>query len=235
MNRHHPHPEEGDVQPKYPISFDGAPHGLRFLYQGKTRETWTLPNWPFLLLMVTSQRLSTHNVVHKSLIPLKDQVLTALTIFWLTQVLQKIPHHLVAYGRRIYDYLPKSDYPADLHLHALITRRLEIILVEFIWRAYLAGSLWKKFYSKLREGMSEEEMRELDPYGLNLPLGLPYMHRFDTPIFTPTRKSEHDEPTLSQVLPDRLMVGQWPLKPLIGVRIPVGQQKSLLKNFLLTL
>lgn len=29
------------------------------------------------------------------------------------------------------------------------------------------------------------------------------------------------------ILGDRLMVGQWPLKPLIGVRIPVPQQQKL--------
>ena len=31
----------------------------------------------------------------------------------------------------------------------------------------------------------------------------------------------------SDVLPGRLMVGQWPLKPLIGVRVPARQLEQL--------
>lgn len=166
---------------KYPPAFGGL--HLSLLYQGKTRETYTISEHPWLLLMVTSDRLSTHNVVHKSLVKRKGQILTALTIFWLTEVLTDTPNHLVAWGRKIYDYLPKQEYPPELHLQAIVARRLVIDPIEHIFRAYLAGSLWSKFYSK---GLP-------DPYGLNLPPGLPLMHQFQTPIFTPTDKSKTDD------------------------------------------
>ena len=56
--------------------------------------------------------------------------------------------------------------------------------MEFIFRNYLAGSLYHKFYSK---GLA-------NPYGIVLPPELPVMTAFDQPLFTPTRKSEEDEP-----------------------------------------
>jgi phosphoribosylaminoimidazole-succinocarboxamide synthase len=48
----------------------------------------------------------------------------------------------------------------------------------------MAGSLWKDFYSK---GLSE-------PYGLELPPGLDLMAPFAETMFTPTDKSETDDP-----------------------------------------
>jgi len=59
-----------------------------------------------------------------------------------------------------------------------------MIPVEFIFRGYLTGSLFQKFYSK---GLP-------NPYGVNLEPGLKAMSPFSEPIFTPTDKSETDEP-----------------------------------------
>lgn len=97
-----------------------------------------------------------------------------------------ISHHLIAYGKKIYDYLPgkPADYPSDLHLCAIVVVKLKMIPVEFIWRKYLAGSFHKSFYAK---GLP-------DPYGHNLVPGYPLMKKFDHALFTPTEKSETDMP-----------------------------------------
>ncbi|HUD04005.1 MAG TPA: phosphoribosylaminoimidazolesuccinocarboxamide synthase [Candidatus Paceibacterota bacterium] len=171
--------------------FTPALSSLPLIHQGKTRDTFET-NSPDTLLIVATQRLSTHNVIHLSEVPYKDQVLTALTIFWLTSLLGKvgIPHHLVAFGTDIYTYLPgkRSDYPADLHYRAIIVKKLSMVPVEFIYRGYLAGSLYKGFHSK---GLP-------NPYGITLERGLPLMTQFPAPIFTPTDKSETDEPLDAQ-------------------------------------
>ncbi len=169
---------------------------LPLAYQGKTRDTF-LGCWPKgmdrehrPLIIVASNRISTHNVVHQSLIPWKGEVLTALTIFWLKQVLESkgVRHHLVAYGKEIYDYLPgrRRDYPVDLHHYAIVVEPLKIIPIEFIRRMYMCGSFWKDFYSK----------GHANPYGQRLPIGLKLMSRFDGEdgLFTPTDKSETDDP-----------------------------------------
>lgn len=169
---------------------------LPHLYSGKTRDTYELPD-PAHLLVVASDRLSTHNIVHASTVPNKGDVLTALTIFWCTDVFEKvgIPHHLIAYGTQIYEHLPgsRSSYPKGLHYRALVVRKLSIIPIEFIFRAYLSGSLYRQFYVR---GID-------DPYGLNLPCGLPCMHQFPEPVFTPTEKSADDEPVDAQTTIER--------------------------------
>ena len=169
------------------LSFPPLIRNISRVYQGKVRDSHEIPGHPDLLLIIATSRVSTHNVIHLNSIPYKNQVLTALTIFWLKHLFEQagIPHHLVAYGREIYKYLPgsRSDYPDDLHLYAIIVKKLTIIPIEFIFRSYMAGSLWKGY---LKDGKN--------PYGLNLESGLQLMSPFDPPLFTPTEKSEKDDP-----------------------------------------
>ncbi len=158
---------------------------LPLRHQGKVRDSFNGTLTPHTFLMVATDHASTHNVEHVSLIPTKGQILTALTVFWILEVLADIPHHVVAYGRKIYEHLPRDrNYPNDLHLRALIVLVLMMSPHEFIFRARMAGSLWKKFYSK---GLP-------NPYGLDLPPGLQLMSPFDGSISTPTDKSATDEP-----------------------------------------
>jgi phosphoribosylaminoimidazole-succinocarboxamide synthase len=153
-------------------------------HQGKVRDTYRT-DVPGTLLVVATDRLSTHNVVHESLVPAKGQILTALTVFWGEEVLLGITSHLLAFGQRIYDYLPADrTYPDDLHLRGIIVDRLTMIPYEMIFRGRMAGSLWKDFY---RHGLP-------NPYGAMIPPGLQLMDPFETPVFTPTEKSEDDDP-----------------------------------------
>lgn len=167
--------------------FVPALKNLPLVHQGKTRDTFATKSLRNLLVVAT-QRLSTHNVIHRSEVPFKDQVLTALTVFWATNTLSpnQIRHHVVAHGRKIYDFLPgsPSDYPDDLHYRAIVVQKLTMVPVEFIYRSYLTGSLYKEYYSKQLP----------NPYRIHLPEGLKKMSPFTSPIFTPTEKSENDDP-----------------------------------------
>lgn len=168
------------------MSYPSSIPGLDPIHQGKVRDTFATVD-PEVLLLVATDRISTHNVVHASLVPLKGQILTALTVFW-TEVLceDDIPHHILASGQDIYDFLPMTDqpYPEDLHLRAVAVRKLDMLPFELIFRGRMAGSLWSEYYSK---GIP-------NPYGLELPSELELMSPFDSPIFTPTEKSETDDP-----------------------------------------
>lgn len=162
---------------------------LTLIHQGKTRDAFST-SFQDELLIVATNRLSTHNVVHKSEVPHKGKVLTALTIFWLTDILKKagIQNHLVAYGADIYNHIGgHCYYPEDLHHRAIVVRRLSMIPVEFIYRGYLVGSLYKNYYKK----------NFANPYGIALESGLSMMSVFPEPIFTPTDKSETDEPLIA--------------------------------------
>lgn len=164
--------------------------GLDLIHQGKVRDTYALAN-PDLLLMVATDRISTHDVVHLSLVPEKGQILTAMTVFWSLYIFPDIRTHIVTFGKRIYEYLPRNQsYPDDLHLRAIVVRRVEVMPFELIFRARMAGSLWRKFYSQGKP----------NPYGLVLPPGLHLMDRLDPPVFTPTEKSDTDDPVDASVL-----------------------------------
>ena len=168
------------------LKFVPAVTGLECVHQGKVRDTFAIPDHPGLLLVVATDRVSTHNVVHESAISHKGEALTALTVFWMAEQFVAINTHLIAWGRNIYNYLPAvaGDYPADLHLRAIVVEKLEMFPVEFIFRSRMAGSLWKDYYKK---GFP-------NPYGLTLSTGLQLMSPFEELIFTPTDKSDVDDP-----------------------------------------
>lgn len=166
--------------------------GLEPIHQGKVRDTFQTIV-PDALLLVATDRISTHDVVHESLVPLKGQVLTALTVFWANALCDdEVPSHIIATGRDIYDFLPKKDdaYPDDLHLRATVVKKLDMLPFELIFRRRMAGSLWSKYYS---QGAP-------NPYGVELPEGLEFMSPLEPAIFTPTEKSETDDPVKSQVV-----------------------------------
>ncbi len=166
------------------LKFEPAVPGLECVHQGKVRDTFAIPGHPEFLLTVATDRVSTHNIVHESVIPKKGYALTALTVFWMREQLPGIMTHLVASGSRIWNYIPRQASPDDLLFRALVIRRLTMIPVEFIFRSRMAGSLWKDYYQK---GLS-------NPYGLGLPSGLQLMSPFEHTVFTPTDKSETDDP-----------------------------------------
>lgn len=160
--------------------------GLTPIHQGKVRDTFQTVV-PGALLLVATDRISTHNVVHESIIPLKGQVLTALSVFWAHELCDNnsFPHHIIASGEEIYDFLPAGrSYPEDLHLRAIVVKKLRMAPIEFIFRRRMAGSLWSECYS---QGIP-------NPYGLDLPEGLKFMSPLEPEIFTPTDKSETDDP-----------------------------------------
>ena len=161
--------------------------GLPLFNQGKVRDTFKIPGHPNYLLVVATDAISTHNVSHLSLVPGKGQILTALSLFWLNTTLPGTPTHIVGSGMEIFNWLPQNiAYPADLHLRAVVVKKLHMLGYEFIYRARMAGSLWKSY-----------QAGEPNPYGLTLPEGLQLMSEFEHPIFTPTEKSETDDPISS--------------------------------------
>jgi len=164
--------------------------GFEPIHQGKVRDTFPTIV-PGALLLAATDRISTHDVVHKRPVPLKGQILTALSVFWSNKLCGgDLPSHLIATGRDIYDFLPDQPYPDDLHLRATVVKKLDMLPFELIFRRRMAGSLWSKYYS---QGIP-------NPYGLDLPEGLAFMSPLEPAIFTPTDKSETDDPVRSRII-----------------------------------
>jgi phosphoribosylaminoimidazole-succinocarboxamide synthase len=112
------------------------------------------------LLLVASDRISAFDFVLEPAIPDKGAVLTQMSLWWFEQL-------------------------AEVAGRAVLVRRLEMLPVECVARAYLTGG-------GLREYQADGHVS-----GIPLPAGLVDGSRFDAPLFTPSTKApqgEHDEP-----------------------------------------
>jgi len=155
---------------------------LTRIHQGKVRDTYELPG--NLLLVVVTERISIFDFVLPATVTNKGHILTALTIHWLTNVLQSTQNHLVAFGEDIEKYLPvKLRRIPSLKKQAIVVTRQEMLPVECIVRGYLTGSGWSSY------------QRNGTVCGIQLPEGLHDGSKLPEPIFTPTTKAEegHDE------------------------------------------
>ena len=133
---------------------------------GKVREIYELDQER--LLLVTSDRISTFDVILPTEIPDKGRVLTGLSGFWFARTRDVVPNHLLALR------------PDGRSTEA---RRLRMLPIECVVRGYLTGSGWKDYQAT---GSTS---------GHELPPGLQDSEKLPEPIFTPATKAQtgHDE------------------------------------------
>jgi phosphoribosylaminoimidazole-succinocarboxamide synthase len=152
---------------------------LRHTYRGKVRDIYEVDDRH--LLMVASDRMSAFDVVMPEPVPDKGRVLTAITAFWLDQMADAAPSHLVS--------VDPADFPAAARDiagvvgRAMLVRRAEMLKIECIVRGYLSGSAWKEYRAS---GTM---------HGAPLPEGLRESEQLPEPVFTPSTKADagHDE------------------------------------------
>jgi phosphoribosylaminoimidazole-succinocarboxamide synthase len=142
------------------------PEAATHVASGKVREIYALDD--HRLLLVTSDRISTFDVILPTEIPDKGRVLTGLSGFWFTLLHELVPNHMLAI---------RADG------RSMECRRLQMLPVEVIVRGYITGSGWKDYQAT---GATS---------GHVLPEGLRESDKLPRPIFTPSTKAEtgHDE------------------------------------------
>ena len=153
--------------------------GYAPVYSGKVRDLYASLDDAGVarddqLLLVASDRISAFDVVLDTPIPDKGVVLTQLSLWWFEQLEDLVPNHVIS-----------TDVPAAVAGRAVLVRRLEMVPVECVARAYLTG------------GGLAEYARVGSVCGVPLPEGLVDGSRLPEPIFTPTTKAslgEHDLP-----------------------------------------
>jgi phosphoribosylaminoimidazole-succinocarboxamide synthase len=148
---------------------------LPLIASGKVREMYRLEGpEDGRLLMVASDRISTYDAVHPTLIPDKGKVLTGLSVFWFQMTRHIVANHLISATECV---------PAEALGRGLVVRRLEMLPVECVVRGYITGSGWKDYQATGSVS------------GIELPVGLRESEQLPQPIFTPSTKAEvgHDE------------------------------------------
>lgn len=137
-------------------------------YVGKVRDVYSQGERSIL---VATDRQSAFDISWCS-VPLKGQVLNQVSAWWFSQVADIMPSHVIA--------VPDEN--------ATVVRHLEMLKVEIVVRAYLAGSTSTSAWVNYSKGVRSF-------CGNTLPDGLVKNQRLPSgPILTPTTKGEHDEP-----------------------------------------
>ena len=155
--------------------------GLTHLYTGKVRDLYAVGEDH--LLMVASDRMSAFDVVMHETIPNKGRVLTALTNYWLDE-LPEISRALVSCDPLVIEtYVPGFLGATELHGRSMLVRKAEMLPLECIVRARLAGQAYDEYRVSGRV------------HDMAAPEGLSLTDPFPEPWFTPSTKADegHDE------------------------------------------
>lgn len=154
-------------------------HGFELVGRGKVRDTWKREEGR--LLVIATDRISIFDFVLNALIPKKGEVLTAMTHFWLTEVLADFPNHLIQ--DRVFPNFNAALELADEMPELPVARCLvvedlsgKLDSSELIFRAHLGGSVWSDY----------EETGIVA--GQKMPEGLIKWGKLPEPIFTPSTK-----------------------------------------------
>ena len=156
--------------------------------RGKVRDSYDLPDGR--RIMIATDRQSAFDYVLAA-VPYKGQVLNQTARFWFEKTEDLCPNHVI-------------DYPDP---NVITGRRLEMLPVEMVVRAYMTGSTSTSIWP-----MYERGARAL--YGHEFPDGLKKNQKLPETIITPTTKGDigaHDEPTTAAeiVAGGALTQAQW--------------------------
>lgn len=117
-------------------------------------------------------------------IPFKGEVLNQASLFWFEQTKDIVPNHVIS-----------SPDP-----NVVIAKKCSVIPVEMVVRGYITGSTNTSLWTLYKNG-------ERDFGDFSLPDGMKKNQRLETPVLTPTTKSdEHDRPITSyEIVTEGLM------------------------------
>ncbi|HEX4181243.1 MAG TPA: phosphoribosylaminoimidazolesuccinocarboxamide synthase [Caulobacteraceae bacterium] len=171
-----------------PVLADATVPELPNHYRGKVRDNYDLADGR--RIMIASDRISAFDRILAA-IPFKGQVLTQTARYWFEQTADICPNHVL-------------EYPDP---SVVIGRGLDILPVEIVVRAYLAGTTATSILTLYKAGAR-------DMYGTRLPEGLRDNQALPAPIVTPTSKAfdgGHDEPLSAKAILDQglLTRAQW--------------------------
>ena len=146
-------------------------------HRGKVRDTYEINNNQ--LLMISTDRISSFDVVLNDPIPGKGIILTEMSKFWFSKLSDVVNNH--------FDRNPTTNdlkgISEDELSRGIIANKAKRIDIECVVRGYLAGS-----------GLKEYQTNQT-VCGIKLPSGLVNSSKLNEPIFTPSTKAEvgHDE------------------------------------------
>lgn len=179
-----------DMSVSNPVNVINLPFPYRHLYSWKVRETFDHPDHPGLLFVIATDRVSSLDVIHHSLMPGKGSMLTQLAKFRFGffkehETTSSIPSQLLD------DVSFPEDFPQELQERTMIVKKLKPIPIEAIVRGYLYGSALKEY----------EQHHTIA--GIQVGKELIQWSPLPEPLFAPSTKApkgQHDENTDYQTM-----------------------------------
>ncbi|UCD07627.1 MAG: phosphoribosylaminoimidazolesuccinocarboxamide synthase [Candidatus Aenigmatarchaeota archaeon] len=155
-----------EIDPNYLVLRESNIVGPELAKRGKVRDVYRIGGGR--LIFVTTDRISTHDVVYKDCIPHKGFGLTQTTIYAFSNTEDIVENHFL-----------KSPDP-----NCMIVLGTDPYPIEVVVRGILTGSAWRAYQS------------DGEVCGIKIPKGMKKNQKLDKPIITPTTKAEtgHDEP-----------------------------------------
>uniref|UniRef100_A0A6U3DTR2 phosphoribosylaminoimidazolesuccinocarboxamide synthase n=1 Tax=Lotharella globosa TaxID=91324 RepID=A0A6U3DTR2_9EUKA len=155
-------------------------------YKGKVRDVYKFDEKTSLF--VVSDRISAFDYIHRVPIPGKGKILNQLSVFWFEYLAKNCDakNHVVTSDiKEIIKMKPGLEkYRTQLEGRCMVVKKLKMIPVEAVCRAYLTGSGFKDY--KATGKICGHDLRE----------GYVDCEKLDDIIFTPATKAEvglHDE------------------------------------------
>lgn len=157
--------------------------GHALLSKGKVRDVYALTE--DTLLFVTTDRVSAFDVIMDAGVAHKGRVLTAIAAHWFARTQELVDNHLLSTAVDEVPGLSASERDA-LRGRVLVVRKAEVLPVEWVVRGYITGSGWKEYQA------------QGTVCGHVLPAGLRQCERLETPLLTPTTKSDVKDVPVSE-------------------------------------
>lgn len=123
-----------------------------------------------IILISTDRHSSFDRIIAH--IPFKGQVLNQISKFWFNQTKDIVPNHILE--------IPDPN--------VVVAKKYKVIPIEFVVRGYITGSTNTSLWTLYKNG--DRDFRDFV-----MPEGLKKNQKLETPVLTPTTKSdEHDRP-----------------------------------------
>lgn len=162
-------------------ALQNLPERYKKVHQWKVRDTYDHPDYPNQLIIIATDRVSTHDVVHKNTVPGKWEILTQISNFWF-QYFSEHPDTKHIKTQKVKDFEFPQGFPDYLKKRAIIVQKLNPLPTEAIVRWYHYGSAAKWY---------DSETGKLSTW-IFVGTGLEKCSQYEKPIFTPSTKGKVD-------------------------------------------
>jgi len=172
--------------------------------QGKVRDIYTQPD---KIILVSTDRYSAFDR-NLALVPFKGQILTQTSKWWFENTKDIIQNHLI-------------DSPDP---NVVVVKKCSVVPIEVVVRGYISGVTGTSLWTLYQDG-------QRDFGDFTLPEGMKKNQKLETPVLTPTTKSdEHDRPISEKEIAEEKIVPEELWKKIADIALKLftrGQELAL--------